>query len=221
MFTIAVAAGKGGPGKTTLAINLATVAAQATGRLVGIWDLDPQRTTETTWFGARPEHLENPAPIMDVGADQAAGFFGALRAAGQMGLAIIDTPPAQDHLAAVELGVGLADHVLIPVRPSLFDVAAIGLTVGICRAAGKPYTFVASQVVAKARETAEVVAALSEHGRVCPKMLGLRQTFITAAGEGLGVVEWDKRSKAAEEIRALWEWLEHNIARNGTKEHAA
>ena len=138
MKVLCVASQKGGAGKTTLAAHLA-VAAEAGGRgPVVMIDTDPQGSL-TAWWNSR----EAPTPALAVVAiDELGERLAALSAAG-IGLVVIDTPPAlTDGIRAV---VEFADLVVIPVKPSPHDLRAVGQTVDIAAAAGKPFVFAVSQ----------------------------------------------------------------------------
>lgn len=136
MKTLAFFSQKGGSGKTTLAVHTA-VAAQESGERVVLVDTDPQKST-TTWGNSR--HNEVPT-IVTV---DAAALYDVMKAARHdaMTLCILDTAPhaAPDAARAAEA----ADLVVIPCRPTAFDVAAAPAAVEIVKAAGKRAVFVLS-----------------------------------------------------------------------------
>ena len=120
MRTISIVSQKGGAGKTTLAIHLATMAA-ATGHTPILIDLDPQATAAawSDWrSGESPEVVTAPHTRL----------IETLSKAQQLGadIAIIDTPPHAD--AAAVQAVKAADLVLIPCRPQAFDLHAMKTT---------------------------------------------------------------------------------------------
>lgn len=114
MKTILVANPKGGAGKTTLAVNLAGALATA-GASVALWDLDRQKSA-LQWLdvrggqGARIERLDARGRDA-VAVDKRAEWL------------VMDSP-AGLHGKNLEHAIRLADTVLIPVQPSLFDMAA-------------------------------------------------------------------------------------------------
>ena len=109
MKTIALIGQKGGPGKTTLAENLAVEAASQ-GERVALIDLDPQ-STAAKW-GDRRE-ADNPI----VQSVQAARLTKVLEAAQREGmtLAILDTPP---HSADVSIAAARAATLVLGARPA-------------------------------------------------------------------------------------------------------
>lgn len=130
MPTIAIVSQKGGSGKTTLTVNLAA-AAEAAGQIALIIDTDPQATASQwgSWRNYRaPEVIDSAPPRIQHKVAQA-------KAQGATFI-IIDTPPHAD--SAASRAVEIADLVLIPCRPSAFDLAAIRTTVSLIRLFDKP-----------------------------------------------------------------------------------
>ena len=128
----------------------------------------------------------------------------ALRGRGAS-TAIVDTPPALT--TSIERVIGLADFVLIPVRPSPHDLRAIGATVELVRRARKPFVFVVNGAAPRANITAEAVAALSEHGRVAPVILYQRTEFAASMIDGRTVMEVAAEGRSAQEIAQLWDYV--------------
>lgn len=205
MKSIAFMSQKGGSGKTTLAVHVA-VAAAAAGEKVVLIDIDPQASA-SAWAGARQEsNIQHVA----VGASELEDVLAAARNDG-MTLALIDTAP---HAApAATKASAAADLVVIPCRPSAFDVGAAGAAVGIARAARRPFTFVLNACPARAPETAETRRALRDLGEsIAPIAIGDRRAFSRAVASGQAVTEFDAEGKAAREVRALWKWLKESLA---------
>ena len=130
MKTIAILSQKGGTGKTTLALHLA-VAAERAGHTAVIIDLDPQSSA-----GGWGDSREADAPTVATGHAPRLGSILEAAAANGAGLALLDTAPHSqgDALAAAQA----ADVLLIPCRPGILDLRAIGATVQIAKLAGKP-----------------------------------------------------------------------------------
>src|SRR5512144_3429581 len=118
MKTISIISQKGGAGKTTLALHLAT-AATAAGLVTLVVDTDPQATA-CTWHTWRGGHEPD---VIDCASH--ALLKRKLEQATKLGadLAIVDTPPHADIMAR-EAGKA-AGMILIPCRPRAFDLDAI------------------------------------------------------------------------------------------------
>src|SRR5512135_3851011 len=94
MQTISVISQKGGAGKTTLALHLAT-AAHAAGLVTLVVDTDPQATACTwhTWRGGEePDVIDCASHVLLSKKLEQASSLGA-------DLAIVDTPPHADIMA--------------------------------------------------------------------------------------------------------------------------
>jgi chromosome partitioning protein len=128
----------------------------------------------------------------------------------KMTLAIIDTAP---HAApGVATIAALADFLVIPCRPTAFDLAAIGPSVNIIRAAKTPAAFVLNACPSRAPEIEETHDALSAYGLpVAPVHIGDRPAYARAVASGRAVTEFEAHGKAAEEIQALWKWIKRHV----------
>ena len=113
MRSVLVANPKGGSGKTTVATNLAAGLASR-GQEVYLWDLDRQQSS-LTWLGMRPHQI--PAiGRLDRRDDESIAL-------GKGHWLIIDSP-AGFHGKVLSQNLKLADKVIVPVQPSVFDMAA-------------------------------------------------------------------------------------------------
>lgn len=204
MKTLAFLSQKGGSGKTTLAVHVA-VAASESGEHVVIVDTDIQRSA-TTWSEAR--QVETPA-VAPVAAAELDAVMSAARH-DAMSLCIIDTAP---HAAPDAARVArAADLVVIPCRPTAFDLAAAGSAVEIVKAARARAVFVLSACPFRSPEIAETRAVLASYGLpVAPVEITDRRAFARAVATGRAVTEFEDHGKAAEEIRALWKWLKEQM----------
>ena len=116
MRAILVANPKGGSGKTTLAVNLSGALAAA-GEKVVLWDLDRQQSS-LSWLSMRP--LGRPEiNRLDGGAAAAPGSFRGSR------WLILDSA-AGLHGKNLGHALKIAHKVIVPVQPSVFDMAATG-----------------------------------------------------------------------------------------------
>lgn len=200
MPTIAVISQKGGAGKTTLAIHLAA-AAQAAGSVALIVDTDPQATA-SQWAAWRedapPEVIDSPPPRLAAKVAQAQGQGAEV--------IVIDTPPHAD--SAARAAVEVADLVLIPCRPSAFDLSAIQTTAKLTQLLKKPafVVFTAGSPNAP-RIYAEAGELVDSFGTPpCPVLVPDRAAYRHASAEGRTVMEHEPRGRAADEIRELYTW---------------
>ncbi len=204
MFTLSIIGQKGGSGKTTLAVHSA-VAAQEDGARVLIIDTDVQQSA-ATWRESRVEPLPLVAPVT---VAQLEDVMAAARHDG-ITYCIIDTAPhATPEAARVAAAV---DLVLIPCRPTAFDLAAAGSAVQIVRAAGVRAAFVLSACPFRAPEIVETRHVLETFGfPIAPAVITDRRAFARAVATGRAVTEFESEGKAAEEIRALWTWIKEQL----------
>lgn len=200
MRTLVIASQKGGVGKTTLAGHLGVAAEQSGAGPVALIDCDPQGSLASWWNERTAE-----APLFaSVEIANLANHMQALDKAG-IKLAIIDTPPAVTNVIRAVLQV--ADLVLIPTRPSPHDLRAVGSTVELIEQAGKKMIFVINGAAARAKIAGEAAVALSQHGTVAPITLYQRTDFASSMIDGRTVQEIDPKSRSAEEISALWNYV--------------
>jgi chromosome partitioning protein len=202
---IAVAAQKGGSGKTTITAHLA-VQANALGQgPVVLADTDPQGSLAQWWRARNDDTLA----LATLKLEEIAANPATLRNRGAP-LAIIDTPPALT--ASIEQVIAIADLIIIPARPSPHDLRAVGATVEMARRAGKQFLFVVNGAAPRANITAEAVAALSEHGRVAPVILYQRTDYAASMIDGRTVMETAASGRSAQEIADLWSYVYAQIS---------
>ena len=215
MHTIVLATQKGGSGKSTLAIGLARAAIHA-GHNVRLIETNSQGTL-SNWQGRRPYAEPMVEPVY-VAADVERRLQ---QIAGEgVTLAIIDT--AGGVSAATTAAIRHADLCLIPARPSIADIEAAAPTLSTVRAWKKPFAFVLNQTAIRGQRIANAATAI---GDKAARELGevLAQPFITmrndhqdALSAGLAVSELAPGSKSADEIRALWQWVEARLKARAT-----
>lgn len=196
MKTIAIAAQKGGAGKTTLAVHLA-VEANRSGEKTFIVDTDPQESA-SAWARARND---GQPPVIAVPFDR----LEAAQEAGRdevMTLCVIDTPP--HAVASSALIARAADLVLIPVRPSAFDLAAVEASIAISRQA-KRTVLILSACPPRAPEILEAREVLKGYGiPLLSAEISERRAYSRAVASGRAVAEFEPHGKAAAEIAAIW-----------------
>lgn len=209
MKTIAVMSRKGGAGKSTLAVHMATAAAAA-GKRVMLVDMDPQRSS-LEW--ARERQARSPIVI----EGRAGALFTTHRAAEREGvdLMIVDSRSSVDTEAAE--AARLADLCLIVVRPTFFDLQAVGRTVQLVANMRRPGLFVLNQAPvrrngAEPRVIRDAVRHLADY-EIDMAEVGLRQraAYQNAMWKGLGAQEDQPDSQAAFEINSLWASLSERL----------
>jgi chromosome partitioning protein len=202
MTTVALVGNKGGAGKTTLCVNLAS-ALHRQGSTV-VLDADPQRST-LQW---RTMGEANALEVVDAVDDLPSAYAGKRDAHDHV---VIDCPPsveAQQTLAALRL----TDVALIPVQPSPLDIWAtvhIEREVDEARPANPNLRalLVINQLEPRTRLSKMMRQALAELTvPVADVAVHRRMAFRMSALEGRSVFDFGSRgADAAEEIRLLTE----------------
>jgi chromosome partitioning protein len=206
MQTISIISQKGGAGKTTLALHLATAAAAA-GLVTLVVDTDPQATA-CKWHiwrgGLEPDVIDCASHAL---------LSRKLEQASELGadLAIIDTPPHADIMAREACRA--AGLLLIPCRPRAFDLDAIQPTADLVRASNKLafVIFMAGHTHSPLvyREAEELINIFSL--TVAPVMLPERAAFHHSVGLGRTAQEIEPKGKAAKEVENLWRWTSQQL----------
>ncbi|MEL6738296.1 MAG: ParA family partition ATPase [Pseudomonadota bacterium] len=198
---VAIASQKGGSGKTTLAIHIATKAAQA-GYESAVVDTDPQATA-AAWSDWRGDFL----PVVVTSPPARLGRTIASAQKNGVDFVVIDTPPHAD--AAAREAIKAADIVLIPTKPRAFDLAALEPVAELVSFAKKPAFVVLNAVPAGATVLSEEAkTAAKDIGLdMCPVELGDRAAFHRSSAKGETASESEPDGKAAGEIEAMWKWL--------------
>jgi chromosome partitioning protein len=207
MKIIAVESQKGGSGKTTTTLNLA-VAAGLAGKTVVVIDLDPQASA-AGWKDSR----RADAPV--VVSVPPSRLPQALQAAREGGadLTLIDTAPHAESAALA--AAKAADLILIPTRPGILDLRAIGTTADLAKIAGKPAFVVLNAVPPGATrliEDARAAAAVHDI-EVAPIVIEQRAALSHSLTAGQTAQEYEPAGKAAKEIARLFDWLHAQLAR--------
>ena len=220
MSIIAVLTTKGGAGKSSITVNLGVAAAGKRRRVFAI-DCDKKQASVEFWArGLRT----SDRPVVRVGEYETVADLISQAQRDNFDFIIIDCPPGGGDL--VRRVAGLADHILIPVRPTAFDLDAVRHTVEMLRTTvdeSQPEELQARTVLAKAaivlngvptkhskRLLDDVGGALEECGAGGLDIVGVlseRSAYASAIADGKGVTEDGRDPKAAEEITSLYDNL--------------
>ncbi len=201
MAVIALVGNKGGAGKTTLAVNLATVLA-CEGATV-LLDADPQGSA-LQWqsIGGR----ETDPTVVDSADDLADAFA---RTARRHDHVVIDCPPSV-HATQTHAALELADLALIPVQPSPLDLwATVHIENAVDRARGTNprlgAMLVINQLEPRTRLSRLMREALAELDVSAARTaIRRRAVFRASVLEGKSVLDMGRSgAAAAEEIRSL------------------
>ncbi|PVE24150.1 cobyrinic acid a,c-diamide synthase [Microvirga sp. KLBC 81] len=214
MHIVSFVTQKGGTGKSSLAVSLAVAAAES-GLKVVVLDIDPQGTTGE-WYKRRT------AEAPEVHSLAWTYLPSRLYTFDRQGydLAIVDTPGADSHAASEAMRQ--AHFCLLPVRPSVADIEASKPTVRYLNERDKPFAFVLNQCPTGGRtsRTSNARMALQLLGSLCDPTLAHRSDHVDALASGLGVTEFNPFGKAADEVRAVLQWLAARLRRSDAIETA-
>ncbi|MEO1092889.1 MAG: ParA family partition ATPase [Pseudomonadota bacterium] len=195
---IAVAQQKGGAGKTTVTAQLAAAWVERRLRVACI-DTDPQGTLGA-WAALRARTIRPPVEVRSVQGWRLGIALRELRASHDV--VLVDSPPHAESEARVV--VRESDLVVIPCQPSLLDVWAIGATLDLVKAEKRPMAVVWNRTPPRGRALDEARAGLADAGAVPLEMgFGNRTAFAGSMHQGLGAVESEPRSRAADEAREV------------------
>ncbi len=201
MKTIVIANQKGGSGKSTLTVHLATAAEAAGDGPIVISDTDPQGTAGD-WFNQRKRAgIETPryAPLA---LSDLAGKLQALDDAGAEYL-FIDTAPSVGAVNAELFAV--ADLILIPLNPTPADLRALVKGLPLVKQSGKPFNFLLTRVRPNLRNNDATANALETLGLVVPARMYERVVYAETFAHGKTALDVEPGSIAAKEMTALWE----------------
>jgi chromosome partitioning protein len=205
MKAILVANPKGGSGKTTLATNLAgSLATRA--QTVYLSDLDRQQSS-LTWLATRPH---DRAIVHKLGAKTETG------STGQNASVLIFDSAAGLHGKNLDHALKVANKIIVPVQPSVFDMAATSAflqTLLEKKPIRKKRAFigiVGMRVNPRTRAAATLEAFLAQFELPVLTYLRDTQIYVNAAFNGLTVFDLPEYlcARDLEQWQPILEWID-------------
>jgi chromosome partitioning protein len=199
MPVIVVANPKGGVGKSTIATNLAGALARA-GKSVMLGDVDRQQSARQ-WLAIRPTSL----PVIEgwdvVGDD-------IVRPRKGITHVVLDTP-AGLHGKRLDEALRVADRIVVPLQPSLFDIQASHAFIRELKAHRRSDKVKLGVVGMRVREGTIATDQLRQFldGLGVPVLTMLRDTQLYVQLAARGATLWDIAPSRAERDLAQWQPL--------------
>jgi chromosome partitioning protein len=204
MPVVVVANPKGGVGKSTLATNIAGYFA-VKGHAVMLGDADRQQSSRL-WLSLRPR-AARPITSWVIGDDQVA------KPPKGTTHVVLDTP-AGLHGRALKETLKIADHIVVPLQPSVFDIFATRAFLD--ELAQSKHTLKAKIGIVGMRVDARTISADKLHEFVdslkLPVLGYLRDTqnYVHAAARGLSLFDVSKSrvERDLEQWQPICQWLD-------------
>lgn len=201
-MNIALCNQKGGAGKTTLAVHLAHTIVLAKKRVLLV-DADPQGSAGL-WAAARDEADPPPFPVIGLARDTLHRDLPEI--ANGYDHVVIDTPPRVSSIT--RSAILIADLVLIPVKPSSYDVWAAAETVKLVEEAQQfkdtiKAAFLINQKITRSAIGEEIGSALEDYKLPVLESSIAQRTLFAESSAGYSVLELSAKSKASQDVKQL------------------
>lgn len=206
MKTIIVSSRKGGAGKTTLSLNLATLASQKGKKKVALLDLDPQGSSRF-WKSLREADFPD---VRKVGTSDVMLQLSELEEEGY-DYVFLDMPPTDKKW--VKDAFQHADLVLIPTKASPLDIHSASSTLEWASDAGSKVCWIINGASVLSSTPEIVFGQLKATAKTCRTIVHERNDFVISVGLGQSVNEFEPTSKAALEIESLWKEIRGMLGR--------
>lgn len=207
MKTIIVANQKGGSGKSTLTVHLATAAEHCGDGPVVLTDTDPQGSA-ADWFNQRKIAGIKEPRYANIVLSEIKEKIAAFSNAGAEFL-FIDTAPSIGSVN--EELFSLADLILVPLNPTPADLRALVKGLPILRKSGNPFLFVLSRVRANLKNNGGTALALHALGLVLDTRMHERIIYADTFAHGKTALEIEPSGVASLELKSLWNDVKERI----------
>jgi chromosome partitioning protein len=191
---------KGGVGKTTAAVNLASGLAE-TGNRILVVDADPQGSV-VQWQSiadqAEFEVLHLPSPQLSKELKTVSRRYDHI---------VVDSPPAIEDITRAAIEV--SNLAIIPIAPSPLDIWSSKETIALVNTLGKKYRKLNAKIliyrkIPGTRLGKEARDAMQSYNLdILATEISQRIVFVEAMIAGLSVLKYAPKSIAANEIRSL------------------
>jgi len=191
---------KGGVGKTTIAIHLASALSSKKHNVLMV-DADPQGSV-LQWQSTGANH--EFAVVQLAMPDLSSQIRNHRRSFDHV---VIDSPPALSHISR-EIAAA-SDLVIIPIAPSSLDIWSSRETIQLVRGVGRKNQGLTARLlvyrkIPGTRLGAEAREALKSYGLdIFKTEISQRIAYVEAIVSGVSVLEYSPNSVAAHEIRSL------------------
>jgi chromosome partitioning protein len=191
---------KGGVGKTTAAVNLASGLAE-NGHRILVVDTDPQGSViqwQSIADGGKLEVLHLPSPEMKKELNTLRRRYDHI---------VVDSPPAIEAITRAVIEV--SNLAIIPIAPSPLDIWSSKETIALVKTLGKKYRKLMAKIliyrkIPGTRLGKEAREAMRSYDLdIFSTEISQRIVFVEAMIAGLSVLKFAPNSIAADEIRSL------------------
>jgi chromosome partitioning protein len=201
------ASGKGGTGKTTIALNIGTIAAAA-GIDVGLLDMDEQQTL-SEWYKLRPNGLPN-LQMFTIPLVESSRAIREVRSVKNLDLVIVDTPPGLDQRVRFREIMQQSDLVLVPTTQGPGDIRSVVEFMTTMKALGVEAVFLLNRTNQRWGSYREAKHKLNKIGPLCPVDVRQLRDIEATNSYGVGINEFD-RAKGVEDLEAVWDYARQTI----------
>jgi chromosome partitioning protein len=206
---LVIGSGKGGTGKTTICLNLATIAASHRLR-VALLDTDPQETL-TKWHERRTRHTDVPLlSLSTVPLGDVRQAISAIGEAGGIDLVIVDTPPGLEQQPQMGTLIRQADYVLVPTSQSTPDIESVREFMASVGALGTDAAYILNRTNQRWGSHRVAKRLLNQAGTLCPIDVRLLRDIEATADHGLGLNEI-RGVKGLDDLEAVWEFVKKGL----------